>query len=42
VHFGIIVVVNLAVGLITPPMAGNLFVAMRLSGATLQELTLSH
>jgi len=37
VHFGILTVTNLAVGLITPPMAGNLFVAMRLSGASLQE-----
>jgi len=37
VHFGILVVTNLAVGLITPPMAGNLFVAMRLSGAPIRE-----
>jgi C4-dicarboxylate transporter DctM subunit len=37
VHFGILVVTNLAVGLITPPMAGNLFVAMRLSGASIRE-----
>jgi len=31
------VVVNLAVGMVTPPMAGNLFVAMRLSGASMRE-----
>lgn len=37
VHFGILVVVNLAVGMVTPPMAGNLFVAMRLSGASMRE-----
>ena len=37
VHFGAIVVTNLAVGMITPPMAGNLFVAMRLTGASLGE-----
>lgn len=37
VHFGIITVTNLAVGMITPPLAGNLFVSMRLTGATFQE-----
>ena len=37
VHFGVIVVTNLAVGMITPPMAGNLFVAMRLTNASLGE-----
>jgi C4-dicarboxylate transporter DctM subunit len=37
VHFGAMVVTNLAVGMITPPMAGNLFVAMRLTGASLAE-----
>lgn len=37
IHFGAIVVTNLAVGMITPPMAGNLFVAMRLTGASLAE-----
>lgn len=37
VHFGAIVVTNLAVGMITPPMAGNLFVAMRLTNASLGE-----
>ncbi|MGK2850127.1 MAG: TRAP transporter large permease [Candidatus Limnocylindrales bacterium] len=38
VHFGALMVTNLAVGMITPPMAGNLFVAMRLSGATFREV----
>jgi len=37
VHFGVMVVTNLAVGMITPPMAGNLFVAMRLTNASLGE-----
>jgi C4-dicarboxylate transporter DctM subunit len=38
VHFGALMVTNLAVGMITPPMAGNLFVAMRMSGATFREV----
>lgn len=37
VHFGVLVVTNLAVGMITPPMAGNMFVAIRISGATFRE-----
>lgn len=31
VHFGIIMVVNLAIGFITPPLGVNLFVASRVS-----------
>jgi len=38
VHFGVIMVVNLSVGLITPPMALNLFVASRVSGVHLKDL----
>jgi C4-dicarboxylate transporter DctM subunit len=37
-HFGIIMVVNLCVGMITPPMGGNLFVAQRVSGTTFEEI----
>ena len=32
VHFGIIMVVNLAIGFVTPPMGVNLFVASSLTG----------
>ena len=37
-HFGIIMVMNLSVGLITPPMALNLFVAAKVSNVKLQYL----
>ena len=32
VHFGIIMVVNLAIGFVTPPVGVNLYVAQSLSG----------
>lgn len=38
VHFGIIMIMNLSVGLITPPMALNLFVAARISNLELRHL----
>lgn len=38
VHAGIIVVVTLAVGLITPPMAINLFLAGKIAGATMGSI----
>ncbi len=37
-HFGVIMVVNLCIGMITPPMGGNLFVAQRVSGSTFEEI----
>lgn len=37
-HFGIIMVVNLCIGMITPPMGGNLFVAQRVSGTTFEGI----
>lgn len=37
-HFGIIMVINLCIGMITPPMGGNLFVAQRISGSTFEEI----
>lgn len=37
-HFGIIMCVNLCIGMITPPMGGNLFVAQRVAGATFEEV----
>ncbi len=38
-HFGIIMVVNLAIGFITPPVGVNLFVASGVSHAKLSELS---
>lgn len=39
VHFGIIMVVNLAIGFITPPLGINLFVASRVGGEPLETVT---
>ena len=36
VHFGIIMIVNLAIGMITPPMGINLFVGSRVGGTKLE------
>ena len=36
IHFGIIMVVNLAIGFITPPLGINLFVAARVGNTTLE------
>lgn len=38
VHFGIIMIMNLSIGLITPPMALNLFVASQVSNLSLGKL----
>lgn len=35
VHFGIIIIVNLAIGMVTPPVGLNLFVGSRLGGISL-------
>ena len=40
-HFGTMVIINLAIGVTTPPLAINIFVSMRQTGATLAE-TLKH
>ncbi|SNS17640.1 C4-dicarboxylate transporter, DctM subunit [Anaerovirgula multivorans] len=39
VHFGIIMVVNLAIGFITPPLGINLFVAARVGSEPLETVT---
>lgn len=39
VHFGVMMVFNLAIGLITPPMALNLFVGSQISGLPVSKLT---
>lgn len=36
-YVGVIVVVNLCIGMLTPPLGANLFVAMRIGGITLEE-----
>jgi C4-dicarboxylate transporter DctM subunit len=41
IHFGIIMVMSNEVGLLTPPMGVNLFVASRLTGATVERLALA-
>ncbi|MFE3836354.1 TRAP transporter large permease [Pseudogemmobacter sonorensis] len=35
-HFGIVMIVNLAIGMVTPPVGVNLFVASRISGHPLE------
>ena len=39
IHFGIIMVVNLAIGFITPPLGINLFVAARVGKEPLETVT---
>jgi C4-dicarboxylate transporter DctM subunit len=39
IHFGIIMVVNLAIGLITPPVGINLFVASQISKLKLEQIS---
>lgn len=39
VHFGIIMIVNLAMGMVTPPMGVNLFISCRIAGISLEEIT---
>lgn len=41
VHFGIVMVVNLAIGLITPPVGLNLFAAAQISGISIKEISKS-
>lgn len=38
IHFGVITLVNLSVGMLTPPVGLNLFVAMSISGMTLFQV----
>lgn len=39
VHFGLIMVVGLAIGMITPPVAINLYVASSITNLSLEEIT---
>lgn len=38
VHFGIIIVVGLAIGMVTPPVAINLFVASTIAGLPIERI----
>ena len=38
IHFGVIVVVNLAIGMVTPPVGVNLFVTCGITGLRIEEL----
>jgi len=38
IHFGIIMIVNLAIGMITPPVGVNLFVASRVASLSLEKV----
>jgi len=41
VHFGIIMIVNLAIGLITPPVGINLFVAANIAGIKFERIVIA-
>lgn len=41
IHFGVVMIMANEVGLLTPPMGVNLFVASRLSGVSVERLSLS-
>ncbi|OLO28655.1 C4-dicarboxylate ABC transporter permease [Alkalihalophilus pseudofirmus] len=38
IHFGIIMIVNLAVGMLTPPIGVNLFVACQIAGLRIEQI----
>jgi C4-dicarboxylate transporter DctM subunit len=38
IFFGVIMVINLCIGMLTPPMGGNLFVALRISKSTFEKI----
>lgn len=38
IHFGVIMVVNLAIGFVTPPLGVNLFVASSISGISIEDI----
>lgn len=40
VHFGIVMIINLAIGMATPPVGVNLFVGARVGGTTLEKASL--
>ena len=38
IHFGVIMTINLAIGMVTPPVAINLFVASSISGLSINKI----
>jgi len=38
IHFGIIMIVNIAIGMVTPPVGVNLFIASQISGLPIEKL----
>lgn len=38
VHFGLLMTINLAIGFVTPPVAGNLFVASGMTGIPMEKI----
>lgn len=41
IHFGVVIIVNLAIGLFTPPVGMNLYVACGLGKVSLKELSIT-
>jgi C4-dicarboxylate transporter DctM subunit len=41
IHFGVILVVNMEIGMITPPVGLNLFVAAGMTGLSLKEVVIA-
>lgn len=39
VHFGLVLIVNTAVGMVTPPVGANLFITCGIAGISMEELT---
>jgi len=41
IHFGVVLVVNMEIGMITPPVGLNLFVAAGMTGLSLKEVVVA-
>ncbi|MCG8354221.1 MAG: TRAP transporter large permease, partial [Kiloniellales bacterium] len=41
IHFGILLIITSEISFLTPPLGANLFVAMRISGASLEQVTMA-
>lgn len=41
IHFGVLMIVNLAIGYITPPVGTNLFVASQISGVSFERVSVA-
>lgn len=39
IWFGVVMTMNIAIGAVTPPVAGNLFLGARIAGLTMEEVT---